>query len=203
MTNTYSIGSCFWAIITGLAIRYTGRFKYIALLFGMPVTILGVGLMIHFRQPDTNIGYIVMCQVFIALAGGTLVICEQIAALAATTHQYIAVVLAVEGMFANVGGAIGQTIAAAIWTGVFPDKLREYLPPESQGNLTEIYGDLTVQASYPWGSPTRIAINKAYGDAQKMMVIASTAVLAVGVVAICFWRDIKIKDFKQVKGRVI
>jgi MFS family permease len=201
--NIYSIGSCFWAIITGLLIRYTGRFKYLALFFGIPVTILGVGLMIHFRQPDQNVGYIVMCQIFIALAGGTLVICEQIAALAATTHQYVAVVLAVESMFANVGGAVGQTIAAAIWTGVFPKKLAEYLPPESQGNLTEIYGSLPVQSSYPWGSPTRNAINKAYGEAQKMMVITSTAVLALAIVAVVVWRDIKIKDFKQVKGRVI
>lgn len=32
--------------------------------------------MIHFRQPDINIGYIVMCQIFIAFARGTLVICQ-------------------------------------------------------------------------------------------------------------------------------
>jgi hypothetical protein len=36
-----------------------------------------------------------------------------------------------------------------------------------------------------------------------MMLVALTAILAVGVVAMRFWRDIKIKDFKQVKGRVL
>jgi hypothetical protein len=35
-------------------------------------------------------------QIFIALGGGALVICEQLAAMAATSHQYVAVVLAVE-----------------------------------------------------------------------------------------------------------
>jgi len=115
--NIYSIGSCFFSLIVGLLIRYTGRFKWIALYFGVPVTILGVGLMIAFRQPDVNIGYIVMCQIFIAFSGGTLVICEQMAVMAAASHQHVAVVLAVEGMFASIGGAIGSTVAAAIWTG--------------------------------------------------------------------------------------
>lgn len=219
VSNIYSIGSCLFAIVTGAIIKYTGRFKALALYFGIPVTILGVGLMIKFRQPDVNIGYIVMCQIFIAFSGGTLVICEQIAAMAATTHQHVAVVLAVEGMFSNIGGAIGSTIAGAICkfynskcpgisdktlgTSVFPVKLAEYLPIETQGNFTEIYGSITVQSSYPIGSATRTAINRAYGDAQKMMLIASTAVLVLAVAAVAVWRDLKIKDFKQVKGRVV
>lgn len=203
VVNIYSIGSCFWSIIVGILVRWTGRFKWLALFFGVPLTILGVGLMIHFRQPDVNIGYIIMCQIFIAFAGGTCVICEEMAVMAATSHQYVAVVLAVEYMFSSIGGAIGSTIAAAIWTGVFPQKLGEYLPPESQANLTSIYGDLTVQLSYPVGSPTRIAIAKAYGEAQKYMLTAATAVLAISLVSVAFWRDIKVKDFKQVKGNVI
>ena len=201
--NTYSIGSCLWAIVVGIVIRYYGRFKPLALYFGMPLTILGVALMIHFRQPDVNIGYVVMCQIFIAFAGGTLVICEQTAAMAAVTHQYIAVVLALEGMFAYIGGAVGQTIASAIWTGVFPKKLAQYLPEQAQANLTQIYGSLTVQLSYPMGTPERDAIIRAYGDAQRDMLIASTAVLAIGVVSIIVWRDINVKDHKQVKGVVI
>ncbi|KAK2740111.1 MFS siderochrome iron transporter 1 [Myotisia sp. PD_48] len=203
VANIYSIGSCFWSLVVGVLIRWSGRFKWLALYFGVPLTILGVGLMIAFRQPDVNIGYIIMCQIFIAFAGGTLVICEQMAAMAVTSHQYVAVVLAVEGMFSSVGGAIGSTVAAAVWTGVFPKKLAEYLPAESQGNLTSIYGDIKVQMSYPLGSPTRIAINKAYGDAQKFMLIGATAILAVAVVSVVVWRDVKVKDFKQVKGRVV
>jgi len=115
--NIYSIGSCFWSLVVGVLIRWTGRFKWLALYFGVPLNILGVGLMIAFRQPDVNVGYVIMCQIFIAFAGGTLVICEQLAAMAATSHQLVAVVLAVEGMYSNIGGAIGSTVAAAVWTG--------------------------------------------------------------------------------------
>lgn len=203
VANIYSIGSCFWSIVVGFLIRYTGRFKWLALYFGVPLTILGCGLMIHFRQPNENVGYIVMCQIFIALAGGTLVICEQMAAMASVTHQHVAVILAILGMFSSIGGAIGQTVAAAIWTSNFPTALAKYLPADEQQNLVAIYGELTTQLSYPVGSPTRLAIQRAYGDAQRWMLIASTTVLVLAVVSVAVWRDIKVKDFKQVKGRVV
>ncbi len=77
--------------------------------------------MIYFRRPDQDIGYIVMCQIFIALGGGALVICEQLAAMAATTHQYIAVVIALEGMFSNVGGAIGESVDPTPFRSSNPD----------------------------------------------------------------------------------
>ena len=201
--NIYSIGSCFWALVVGLLVRWTGRFKWIALYFGVPLTILGVGLMIEFRQPDVNIGYIVMCQIFIAFAGGALVITEQMAAMAAASQAHVAVVLAVQGMFSSIGGAIGGTIAAAVWTGVFPVKLKEYLPEDALPNLANIYSRLDIQLQYAWGTPARNAIMRAYGDAQKAMLIAATAILVLAVGATAVWRDIKVKDFKQVKGNVI
>ncbi|KAI9155342.1 siderophore transporter [Paramyrothecium foliicola] len=201
--SIYSIGSCLWAIVVGLLIRHTGRFKWLALYFGVPFTMLGVGLMLKFRQPGVNIGYIIMCQIFIAFAGGTIVICEQTAAMAATSHQYVAVVLAVQSMFSNIGGAIGSTVAAAVWNNVFPRKLAEYLPESEQGNLASIYGQLNVQLSYPVGSEARAAIQRAYGDSQRDMLIAATAILIVSLVSTAVWRDIKVKDNKQVKGLVI
>ena len=49
VSNIYSVGSCLWAFVAGLMIHRSGRFKCQALYFGVPVTILGAGLMIHFR----------------------------------------------------------------------------------------------------------------------------------------------------------
>ncbi|ORX98679.1 major facilitator superfamily domain-containing protein [Clohesyomyces aquaticus] len=203
VANIYSIGSCLFSLIVGVAIRWSGRFKWVALYFGVPITILGVGCMIAFRQPDVNVGYVIMCQIFIAFGGGACVITEQIAVMAATDHQHVAVVLALEGMFSSIGGAIGSTVASAIWAGVFPKKLVEYLPQESVGNATLIYASLVTQLSYPKGSETRIAIERAYGDAQRNMLIAATTVLVLGIGSVMMWRDIYIKDMKQVKGRVI
>lgn len=202
VAQTYNVGAGLWSIVTGLVIRYTGRYKPATLYFGIPMSILGLGLMINFRAPGVNIGYIVMCQLFISIAGGTIIICDSIAAMSAASHQHVAVVVAVDSMFAQIGGAIGLTISAAIWQGIFPVKLAEYLPASEIPSLSEIYGDLTVQLSYPVGSAARLAIQYAYADAQKGMLIAGTAIWVIGLVAVLCWRDVDVRGIKQVKGHV-
>lgn len=202
ITNIYTIGSCFWSFIMGIIIRYNGRLKWQALYFGAPITVLAVGLMIKFRQPDSNLGYIIMCQIFIAFGGGTLVICEQMTVMAVSSRQHIPALLAMEGMISSIGGSIGSTIATAIWTGVFPMKLAEFLPPEAQPDLASIYGDITVQSSYPRGTPTRDAIDHAYGDTQRLMLIASVCIYSLSIFSIMAWKDVNVKKIKQVRGTV-
>ena len=107
VVQAYTVGPLLCSLAAGLLIHYTGRYKPVCLYFGIPLNILGMGLMINFRRPDSNIGYIVMCQIFISFAAGTLIICDEIAIMAAASHQDIAAVLAVLGMFGNIGGEIG------------------------------------------------------------------------------------------------
>ncbi|KAH7123088.1 major facilitator superfamily domain-containing protein [Dactylonectria macrodidyma] len=201
--NAYNVGSPLWAIAVGWLIRRTGRFKFIGAWFGVPLQVLGLGLMINFLQADDNVGYLVMCLIFLGFSAGTIIMCDQIAVMAAASHQQVAVLLAVEAMFAEIGGAVGLTVAAAIWQEVFPKKLAEYLPTEDLPNLPMIYGDITTQLLYPVGSAGRIAIQHAYADAQKMMLIAATALWAIGFGAVFMWRDINLAKIKQVKGHVI
>lgn len=202
VANIYSIGSCFWALVVGVLIRWTGRFKWLGWC-GVPVQCLGGGLMIHFRQPSTSIGYICMCQIFIAVAGGTLVICEQMAVMAVAEHGQVAALLAVPALSASVGGGIGSSISGAIWTNTIPARLAEYLPASAQPDLMNIYGDITTQLSYPRGEPVRDAIAQAYSDAQQRMCIAGTAVMVLAFIGVAMWKDVKVTDFRQVKGRVV
>ncbi|KKA29550.1 hypothetical protein TD95_001666 [Thielaviopsis punctulata] len=203
VSNIYTVGSCLWAIVTGIIIRRTGRFKALALYFGVPFTILGVALMIRFRQPGVYLGYVCMCQILIAFAGGTLGIASEIAVMAVVSHQHIAVVLAVLAMCSSIGGAIGSTIASAIWQGVFPTHLLRYLPADHKKDLAEIVGSIAVQKSYAVGTPVRIAIEKAYGDAQRIMLIASSVILTGAIVCVTVWRDYNVKERKQVTGTVV
>jgi MFS family permease len=198
--NIYTIGATFWCLVVGAVIRYNGRLKWIALYFGVPVNILGVGLLIHFRHPNTNIGFIVMCQIFIAFGGGTLVICEQMTVMAVSAQQNIPAILAFEFMIANIGSSIGSAIAAAMWTGLFPVNLAKYLPSSALPDLESIYGDLTVQSSYAVGTPERDGINKAYGETQKLMCVAATCLYATIIVWVSLWREINVKGMKQTKG---
>lgn len=183
-------------------IRGTGKFKYLAVT-AVPLQILGVGLMIYFRQPNTDIGFVIMCQIFIAFSGGTLVICQEMAVMAAARHSEVAVVLALLGLFTSAGGAVGQTIAGAIWTNTLPQYLELYLPDNAKDQAAAIYAQLDVQLSYPMGSPERTAIIDAYAVAQRRMLIAAVAVLPLEIICVLIWRNIQVKTIKQVKGTVV
>ncbi|TQV93687.1 siderophore iron transporter [Cordyceps javanica] len=200
--QTYSVVSVIFAVVAGAVIHKTGRFKPATLFVGVPLSAFGLGLMLHFRDADSNIGYIVMCLVFVGIAAGTIIVCDEIAMLAAGAHQYVAVCLAVLGMFSNVGGAIGFTIASAIWQNTLPNKLVAYLPEEELPNLLMIYGDIETQLSYPIGSPTRQAIQHAYSDAYLRLLATGTAVWALGFVGVLMWRNVNVIGIKQAKGHV-
>ncbi|KAK3303906.1 major facilitator superfamily domain-containing protein [Chaetomium strumarium] len=199
INNIYRVGSCLSALLFGFAIRYTRRFKWVALYFAVPLMLLGVGLMIQFRQPDAAIGYVVMTQVFVAFAGGPIVICVELAMMSTVDHQHIAAILAILDLFSSVGYAVGSTVSAAIWTGSFPAALRRHLPAGAP--VEAIYSSLYTQLGYVWGSPIRQGIALAYADAQRYMLITSVCLLAGALIATAFWRDVKLKD-KQVKGLV-
>lgn len=202
VTNIYNIGSCFWSFIVGIFIRQTGLFKPAVLFFGIPLTALGVGLMIHFREPNQSIGYIIMCQIFVAFGGGTTVVGQEVAIMSRVKHQHVAVVLAIQYMAASIGGAIGLSISAAIWQGVFPQRVHQYLPDELKVNSTLIAGDITKQLVYPVGSPARDALQQAYGDSQRYMLIAATCIFIIPLVAVSFWHNTDVRKTKQTKGLV-
>lgn len=162
---------------------------------------LGVALMIHFRQPSQGIGYVVMCQIFIAFGGGSLVICEDMAVMAAAPHADVASMLALIGLFSSVGGGIGQAISGAIYTNRFPQALDAALPGNATLNA-QLYGDLKAQLGYPIGSPERTAVISAYADAQYFLTITATCFLVPCFIFIAVWKDFKVKELRKVKGRV-
>lgn len=157
--------------------------------------------MIHFRQAKYSIGYVIMTQIFIAFGGGGLVICEDMAVMAAVPHENIASMLALIGLFSSIGGAIGQAISGAIYTSKFPAALDKALPGNATLNAA-LYGSLTTQLSYPFGSPERTAIIHAYDEAMWYLTIAGTVFLVPCFLFIIIWKDFKVKELRQVKGTV-
>ncbi|PYH96888.1 siderochrome-iron transporter [Aspergillus ellipticus CBS 707.79] len=201
MTQIYNVGSCFWGVIFGLWIRYTKHFKYTCLCFGLPLLILGAGLMVHFRgQADGDINYVIMAQIFIAFGGGTIVIGDDMAVMAAADREGVPMMLSLLGLFSSLGGAIGYAVSAAVYSNVFPESLEAHLPLELKSNATAIYlGGYTAQMDYPVGSDPRNAINYAWGRSQMYGSIAGTAILVLGFPAIAVWKNYRV-DRKQNKG---
>jgi hypothetical protein len=201
VSSTFDVLSGFLLLFCGFIISKTGYFRWL-LFIAVPFYLLGQGLMIHFRQPNTSVGYLVMCQIFIAIGGSVIILCEQIAVMAAAEHQHVASVLALLNIFGWLGGAVGNTISGAIWTNSFPQALARLLPEEELVNLDDIYGSLDVQLSYERGSVTRIAIEEAYGVAQKRMLIAGTCIMALTLVWIVLIKNYNVSKMHQTKGRV-
>lgn len=203
MTAIYTVGSCFWSPIFGLWIRYVKEFKYSCLFFALPLMTLGAGLMIHFRGSDSDIGYVIMCQIFIAFAGGMMVIGEQMAVMCASDLEGIPMMISLVSLFSNLGGAIGYAVSAAIYANTFPQGLREALPESAKDQWAAIYaGGYVAQMKFLPGTEERDAINFAYGYSQKYGCIAATAILVLAVPCIGMWRHYRV-DKEQNKGTVL
>ncbi|KAF7590827.1 hypothetical protein BBP40_002350 [Aspergillus hancockii] len=155
--NSFSLTSYIFSPIFGLLIRYTGEFKWTAFT-GIPILLLGTALLIPFRQPNTHVGIITMTQILVGLGTCIFSVCGQLAIMAPVTHQEIAVVLAIWGLFGSIGAAVGSAIAGAIWNNIFPGELYRRLPEASKSISATIFGDMVKQMSYADGSPEREAI---------------------------------------------
>ncbi|KAF5025322.1 hypothetical protein F66182_2607 [Fusarium sp. NRRL 66182] len=201
VSNTFEIVSGVLLFIVGYAMRRTGRFKWI-LMIGIPLYIFAQGLMIHFRQPGQSIGYLIMCEVFISIAGATFILCMQVGILAAVEHQYVATALALLSVTGNIGAAVGGTISAAIWTNTFYGKLAEYFPADGQADLANIYESLDFQLAYEPGTPERLAIQKAYGYGQARMLGAGTGIMAIALASLFLIKNYDLRKIQQTKGMV-
>ncbi|CAK7225492.1 hypothetical protein SBRCBS47491_005908 [Sporothrix bragantina] len=197
--NGFSLGAAFLSPFIGALSRYTGNFKYVGAI-GLPLMIIATALLIKFRAPGTGVGMLVFGQLLNGFGSGFLSLCSQMAVMAPVSHQEIAVVLAIYGLFGSIGASVGETIAGALWTNDLPKALYTSLP-EGSKNLTEsIYESLVVQLSYPVGSPIRDAINEAYGSVMHKMVIAGAVFMIPCVGSLFLWRNINLKKVEEEKG---
>ncbi|KAI1081415.1 MFS general substrate transporter [Whalleya microplaca] len=195
----FDIVSATWLLGAGYLMRRTGRFRWL-LQIAVPLYILFVGLLIYFRKPGTNIGFIIMCEILIALAGGTMIVCQQVAVMAASDHNDVAAVLALLSLFGNVGGAVGNAISGAVWTNTLPATLQRLLPESAKADWESIYDSLDVQLSYPMGDEVRSAIIEAYAQTQTWMITAGTVIMALSLGWMMMIKNIRLDEIQQTKG---
>ncbi|KAJ5374648.1 hypothetical protein N7517_006654 [Penicillium concentricum] len=199
IVNTFDVVSGVLLFFVGWAIRKTGRFKWL-LYISVPLYIFAQGLMIYFRRPGQNIGYQVMCQIFISIAGSIFIIVQQLAILAAVDHQHVATALALLNVVGTIGDSAGLTISMAIWNNTYKKALTRYLPDLT--NLEMIYEDLETQLKYAPGTPMREGIQKAYGYTQVRMLSAGLGVMVLAFAWTIMIKNINLKKVAQVKGMV-
>ncbi|KAL2670366.1 hypothetical protein Neosp_014833 [[Neocosmospora] mangrovei] len=183
-----------------LLIRYTNEYKW-ASMAGVPFAALGSGLLVHFRRPETNVGYLVMCQILTGVAVGIWGLTAQLALMSSVRHQEVAIALAMSGLFGSIGVSLGFTVAGALWTNIVPAKLHEALPEDSKNLTSVLFGDIREQLSYPMGGPIRGAVIVAFQDAQHKMVIVGTCLVPLMFVCILVWKNVDLRKRQQEEGQ--
>lgn len=134
--------------------------------------------MMLYRREGSSSLQVLGTQIIVGAGGGLLNVPVQLGVQASASHQEVAAATAMFLTSMEMGGAVGAAISGAVWTYSIPHKLMRYLPEESKPEAGEIFGKLTKALSYPFGSPTRIAINRAYQETMnRLLVLAIIATI--------------------------
>ena len=145
---------------------------------GCVIYISGLLMMTLYRKDGNSWVQVLGTQIVVGAGGGLLNVPVQLGVQASASHQEVAAATAMFLTSMEMGGAVGAAISGAVWTHSIPQKLRLYLPDETKGEASEIFGKLTKALSYPMGSPTRIAINLAYQETlNKLLRLALVVII--------------------------
>lgn len=175
ITQTFSFMSTIAALAVSFMIKYSKRYRPFV-TFGCVVYILGLALMLLTHKSGKSTLQILVVQSIIGLGGGLVNVPVQLGVQASANHQQVAAATAMFLTALEMGGAVGSAVSGAIWTSYLPHKLVKYLPDETKGEATEIFGKLTKALSYPMGSPTRDAIIRSYEETMQILLTIALCV---------------------------
>lgn len=170
VTQTFAFTSTIAAFCVSILIKYTRRYRVFVTL-GCVIYISGLLLMLLYRQEGSSTLKVLGTQIIVGAGGGLLNVPVQLGVQASASHQEVAAATAMFLTSMEMGGAVGAAISGAVWTHSIPRKLLKYLPEETKSEAGEIFGKLTKALSYPFGSPTRIAINQAYQETMNRLLM--------------------------------
>lgn len=146
------------------------------MIAGICIYVLGIGLMLRYRNADANTAQIVMTQVVVGIGGGMLNVPAQLGVQASSLHQEVGAATALFLTIVSLGGAVGSAVSGAIWTYNIQKKLNLYLPESAKGNVKSIFSSAVVAQTYAMGTPERVAIVRAYDETMKILLIIAVCV---------------------------
>jgi SP family sugar:H+ symporter-like MFS transporter len=204
ITRVFTFTSTISSIIVSLFIKYTAHYKYYVTA-GSVIYIVGMGLMLAYRDEHASTATIVGTQIAVGIGGGWLNVPAQLGVQASATHQQVAAATTVFLTILEVGGAVGAAISGAIWSTYVPAKLQQYLPPGTP--YLPIYTDILISGDYtlyPPGSPVRIAINRSYQETMRYLLIGALCAAAPILPLTFALKNYRLDKMRQpVEGRVI
>ncbi|UPX16878.1 uncharacterized protein EKO05_0007261 [Ascochyta rabiei] len=96
-------------------------------------------------------------------------------------------------------------LGANSWIAFYSYKMyySSYLPQELKAQRPAIYASRVTQLSYPWDSPERQAVVRAYRDAQRLMVIVRTCALVPYILWVAILKEYELSERGARKGLLI
>ncbi|GAA5939078.1 hypothetical protein JCM10213_006022 [Rhodosporidiobolus nylandii] len=192
IAQSYMFTACVAAIIAGSLAKCTNRYKWIGIA-GVLIHAGGVWLMMRTRDLDGSTFELVLSQVLGGVGGGFTTIAVQIGCQSVVGHQDVAIATAIFLTITQVGGAVGGSIAGAVWSSVLPSRLALRLPPSEHHHIPQIIASLPYALSFPPGTATRVGINTAYVDVQKVLNLLALGMLLPGLVCMCAMKNVNLE----------
>lgn len=153
---------------------------------GVGLTILGVGLMIPARLPESSDAFVVISQTVIGIGSGFLYTPMLVAIQSSVPHDDMAIATAMMQVGGAIAASIGSTMAGTIWNNMLPGQITKYVPGEY--DYAKIIGSTAYATTLPddqWRG-----VVDAYGHIQ---MILSIIAMCIAVLTFCF--TIPMKSF--------
>ncbi|KAL3459468.1 major facilitator superfamily domain-containing protein [Aspergillus heterothallicus] len=190
-------------IFAAYVMKYTRR-SQIWVFTGVPLSVLGMGVLLYLvDMGDGKVGNeaaFVTAKSLIGIGRAFYQTASQVSVQATVQRGEVSVVTAVFFAAMSVGGAIGTSVAGAIWRSTLPKKLTQYLPTEYKSQAEAIFGSIVVAQKYEVGSPAREAIDLSYRQSQRLLGIAALCALAPMLVIMFFLENVQLDERMAVEG---
>lgn len=195
--------------------KYTKR-SQVWVLIGVPLCVLGMGALLYLADMGDgrsgNEASFVAAKSLIGIGREFYQTAAQVSVQAVVSRQDVSVVTAVFFASMSVGGAIGtrqaatpshilgslltlsNSVAGAIWRNTLPNKLKQYLPSELNGQANSIFGSIVVAREYAMGTEARYAINRSYRESQRLLAIAGLVSLSMMLIVMLFLKNMKLGE---------
>lgn len=95
VANANTVSGTIFSFAIGWWLHLTGRFRAITLYTGIPISLLGLGLMIYFRQPSQHVGYLVMCQILVSCGNSIVTMTATLSAMAGESRSAVCPLLTI------------------------------------------------------------------------------------------------------------
>lgn len=186
-SNIHTTGLAVFAALTGLALYFTRRYKWVQLL-GVIIRTVGEGVNYYGCTRNNSDGVLIAAKIMISMGAGMIVTTTAVAAPASVPHADLACAMAILHMVGQLAGSVAGSISASVWNTRVPANLAKYLPDTDAKTRAAIFGSIRrARRTEPHDLVVR-----AYSEGIQPLLAAAIGVSACAIIVTMFTQEIKL-----------